>query len=108
MKDTSRKGRRLTNKVRDKILKTFKHLRADDVVVASVGQQGPDIRLSKTAGRLFPYQVECKSRERFAEIMKWWRQTKKHGNKEPLLIIKMNKSEPLVLLDLDHFFELVE
>ena len=108
MKDTSRKGRRLTNQIRDKILKHFKHLRPDDVVVASIGQQGADIRLSKTAERLFPYQVECKAQERLKQLYKFWKQTKKHGNKNPLLIVKMNNSEPLAILDLDHFFDLVE
>jgi hypothetical protein len=108
MKDTQRKGRRLTVQVKDKILKTFKHLRPDDVVVAAAGQQGEDIKLSKTAKRLFPYQVECKAQERLKQLFKFWKQTKGHGNKQPLLIVKMNGTEPLAILDLDHFFELVE
>jgi len=108
MKDTFRKGRRLTNHVRDKILKTFKHLRPEDVIVTSAGQQGEDIKLSKTAKRLFPYQVECKAQERLKQLYKFWKQTKRHGKRQPVLIVRMNNSEPLAILDLEHFFDLVE
>lgn len=108
MKDTVRKGRRLTNHVRNKILDTFKHLKPIDVIVASAGQQGEDIKLSKTAKKLFPYQVECKSQERLKQLYKFWKQTKGYGNRQPLLIVRMNGSEPLAVLDLEHFFDLVE
>ena len=46
------KGRRLQNYVRDKLLKTFPHLRKRDVSVALAGQQGPDIILSRTGKKL--------------------------------------------------------
>mgnify|MGYP003641626219 CR=1 FL=1 len=53
---TSIKGRKLQNLVRNKILKTFPHLKENDVEVASTGQNGPDVRLSRIAKRLIPYQ----------------------------------------------------
>ena len=45
MKTRSRKikGKRLTNYVRDKILKAFPHLKKKDVMVPTDGQNGPDI-----------------------------------------------------------------
>ena len=42
-----RKSALLQNLVRDKILKTFPHLKKKDVLTASTGQNGPDIILSK-------------------------------------------------------------
>ena len=44
-----RKGRRLQNLVRAKILETFDILRPTDVTVAKTGENGADIRLSKIA-----------------------------------------------------------
>ena len=42
-----RKSALLQNLVRDKILKSFPHLKKKDVTTASTGQNGSDIRLSK-------------------------------------------------------------
>ena len=63
-KYNTRKGRKLSNLVREKILKTFRHLRKSDVQVAGAGVNGPDLLLSRTAKRLCPYQFEQKAQER--------------------------------------------
>ena len=47
-----RKSALLQNLVRDKILKSFPHLKKKDVLTASNGQTGPDIMLSKVARKL--------------------------------------------------------
>ena len=60
MKNKSRKqkGRRLQNYARDRLLKTFKHLRKKDVEVAVMSQPGADIILSKVGKKLIPWQAE--------------------------------------------------
>tara|TARA_R100000458_G_C8187921_1_gene182660 strand:+ start:174 stop:506 length:333 start_codon:yes stop_codon:yes gene_type:complete len=109
MKTKSRKakGRRLQNFVRDKILKTFKHLKTVDVRVAIMGESGADIKMSKTAKRLCPYQFECKNQQKMKTIYDFYNQAEKHGDLEPVVIMKQNSRDPLVVIGLDHFFDLI-
>ena len=103
-----RKGRRLQNLVRTKILETFDILRPTDVSIAKTGENGADIKLSKIAKRILPYQFECKYQERLATLHRWFSQSKKHGRTEPILVVKMNDKKPLLIMDLDHFFQIVK
>ncbi len=102
------KGRLLQQLTRDKILEAFPVLETDDVVSTSMGASGMDVKLSPAARKLFPYAVECKSRASIS-VYAWWQQTKTNTPKgsEPLLVIKQNYSKPLVVMDLEHFMELV-
>ena len=103
-----RKGKRLQNLVRSKILDTFDILRPTDVSVAKTGENGCDVKLSKIAKRILPYQIECKYQERLATLHRWFNQSRKHGRLEPILVVKMNDKKPLLVMDLDHFFEIVK
>ena len=88
-----RKGRRLQNLVRAKILETFDILRPSDVSIAK---------------RILPYQFECKYQERLSTLHRWFAQSKKHGRLKPILICKMNDKKPLLIMDLDHFFDIIK
>ena len=103
------KGRLLQQVVRDKILDTYYDLEPDDVKSTSMGAGGEDIQLSPAARKLFPYSVECKSRKSIP-LYTWYLQAKHNAPKdtEAILVIKQNYSKPLVVLDLDHFMELVK
>ena len=105
---TSRKGRKLQNLVRNKILKTFPHLRENDVDVANTGENGPDIRLSRIAKRLISYQFETKSQQRMKTIYSWYRQASKKTKLEPVVVMKQNSKDPLVVISLEHFFDLIK
>jgi|TARA_R100001224_G_scaffold106089_1_gene80291 hypothetical protein len=107
-KYTSRKGRKLQNIVRDKILKTFKHLKRSDVHVAGVGVNGPDIVLSRIGKRLVPYQFETKSQQKMKTIYDWKKQSEKNTHLDGVLIIKRNASKPLAVIDMDLFFDLIK
>ena len=109
MKNKSRKqkGRRLQNYVRDRLLKTFKHLRKKDVEVAVMSQPGADIILSKVGKKLIPYDFECKNQEKMKTIYQWYNQAKRHGDLEPVLVMKQNSREELVVVSLDHFLKLI-
>ena len=51
------KGRRLQNWVRDSLRGLFLALTDDDVKVAIMGERGADVKLSKRAKNVFPYDI---------------------------------------------------
>jgi hypothetical protein len=69
-----------------------------------MGAGGEDIQLSKAARDLFPYTVECKSNARIA-VYKFYEQAQAHGKGEPIVVIKQNRSKPLVIVDAELFFK---
>ena len=104
----SRKGRKLAKLVADKILKTFRHLKKADVRVAGTGANGPDIKLSRIAKRLVPYQFECKAQNRLKTVWKWKKQSDKNTRLEGVLVMKMNGKDPLAVMDMNLFFDLIK
>ena len=73
------KGRRLQNWVRDSLRGLFLTLTDDDVRVAIMGETGSDIKLSKTAKKLFPYDIECKNTEGWKKIYDAYDQASSHA-----------------------------
>jgi len=110
MKQTSRraKGKKLQKILRDKLLKAFPHLHQIDIRVAKVGQQGEDIKVSRIARRLIPYQWECKNQQKFKTIYSFWDQSVRHGKYEPVLVVKQNSRRSLAVIDLDQFIDLIK
>jgi len=104
-----RKSALLQNLVRDKIFKTFPHLKKIDVVTASHGQTGPDIMLSKVAKKLVGCNFEFKNQQKMKTVYDWYRQASK-GNHSltPVVVCKMNTRDPLVILDINDFFDLIK
>lgn len=104
------RGRKLQQYVRDLILKTFPELTADDVWSRSMGASGTDVVLSARAMDLMPYGIECKNVEKVA-LWQSWEQCKDNafGDRklQPALFIKRNRTEPIVVLDAEHFMTLV-
>lgn len=100
------KGRAAQNWVRDMILKTFPSLQKDDVRSTPSGVTGEDIQLSPEARKFLPYQIEVKNLAKIA-VYKFYEQAQTHGEHEPLVFIKQNRSKPLVLLDAGYFFKLI-
>ena len=104
-----RKSALLQNLVKDKILKSFPHLKKKDVVCASTGENGPDIVLSKTARKLVGVNFECKNQQKMKTVYDWYRQASKGQHKmTPAVVCKMNTRQPLVVIDLDDFFDLIK
>lgn len=101
------KGRRLQQDVRDLLLRTFPELDKDDIRSTSMGQTGEDVQLSPAARRRFPYQIECKNKAR-SQMHTWFEQAISHGNHEPVLIVKQDRSETLAVVRLGHFVDLVK
>lgn len=104
------KGRKLQQLVRDAILKQFKHiLEPDDVKSTSMGAGGEDVQLSPKARTVVPVAIECKSRRRIA-VYRDYEQAQQHAgetSREPVVIIKENGKDPLAIIDLQYFLDLV-
>jgi len=104
------KGRRLQQLVRNLILEKYPNLELDtDVRSAIMGETGEDIKLSKKARKLFPYSVECKSLAKVAAYS-FYEQAEANTPKgvKPLVVFKANRKKPMVMLDLNHFMEVVK
>lgn len=101
------KGKRLQNDVRDLLLSIFTSLKPDDVRSTTMGESGEDVLLSTAARQLVPFQIECKNKAQIA-VYGWYAQAKTHGEHEPLLVIKQDYSDPLVVVDAKLFFNLLK
>jgi|TARA_R110001606_G_scaffold216989_1_gene364905 hypothetical protein len=107
-KYNSIKGRKLQTYLRNKLLKVFPHLKENDIDVAKTGENGPDIKLSRIAKRLIPYQFETKSQQRMKTIYQWHRQASKKTNLDGVVLMKSNGQDPLVVISLDLFLDLIK
>jgi len=105
------KGRKLQTWVVEKLLNVFKRLTPLDVRSTPMGVNGVDVQLSTSAYRKFPYNIECKNTERIRTLYNYYEQAISHDHieqdGEPLLIVKMNRQKPLVVVDAEHFIDLV-
>ena len=72
-----------------------------------MGAGGEDVQLSPAARKLIPYNVECKSLAKVA-VYNYYEQAKQHGKHTPVVVVKQNGSKPLVVVDAEHFFNLVK
>ena len=69
---------------------------------------GVDIELSPSARKLIPWSIEAKRQEKIS-LHTWWNQAKancKEGTK-PVIITKQNNKEPLVIMSLEDFMNLL-
>jgi hypothetical protein len=100
------KGKRLQNWTRDLLLENFP-LEKDDVRSTTMGDTGEDVQLSPRARQLIPFQIECKNKAHVS-VYSWYSQARTHGPHEPLLVIKEDDAEPLVVVDAKTFFNLLK
>lgn len=100
------KGRKLQQWVRDMILELLPDLETDDVKSTSMGAGGEDVQLSPAARKLLPVSIECKSYKEMA-VYKWYDQAVQNAPKgmEPLVVAKMDRRKPLVILDAETYFK---
>ena len=73
------------------------------------GLSGVDIILRGDAFKNFPYDIEAKNTESVS-LYKWIEQAKSNtkANREWLVVHKKNKSNPIVIMDANHFFSLIK
>lgn len=100
------KGRLFQQWIRDSLIRVL-GIHPEDIESRSMGAGGEDIMLAKSARDLFPYSIEAKNVERI-NIWEAWKQAKANSKTyEPIVFLKRNRQEPLVLLDAEHFLKLV-
>ena len=100
------KGRRLAQWVKDVLIGFSPELHNDDIVLTSSGDTGEDVKLSPKARKLYPVQIECKNHKSFA-VYGDYDQAISHGPHTPVLVIKANHRNPLVVVDAELFFEIL-
>ena len=73
------------------------------------GLSGTDVILRGEAYKKFNYDVECKNTENIS-LYSYIEQAKSNTkeNRQWLVIHKKNQSKPIVIMDADHFFELIK
>lgn len=109
MKTSSRKqkGHALEKIIRERLIEAF-NLDEGDVRIPISGESGADIKLTPRAKRWVPFQFEAKNHEKFLTIYNYYQQAVNHRDGlVPCLVIKMNRRQPLAILDLDHLLTLI-
>jgi len=80
----------------------------EDMESRPMGSQGEDIIMGKLSRNLFPYSIECKNQESVNVWKAYAQATENCKGYEPLVVIKRNRSKPLVLVDAEHFVGLFD
>jgi len=103
------KGRKLQQWVRDVLLSKSRILTPDDIRSTSMGAGGEDIQFSPAARKLWPFSIECKANARIAAC-RFMEQAEANcpEHVEPMVVMKENRGRPLVMIDAEYFFELVD
>jgi|SRR5690554_5764534 len=106
------KGRNLQKKIVEKVLERHGELTDKDIYSRPMGSGGMDLILSQKAREegSWPFAVEAKCQERL-NLWESWEQCKANAKKEelsPLLIVKRNHSDILVITDIDTFLEKIK
>lgn len=82
-----------------------------DELIASreASQTGTDVRLLGEAKEKFPFSVECKNCEKWS-LPEWIKQAKSNQAEgtDWLLILKKNRLAPVVVMDAERFFSLLQ
>ncbi len=71
-----------------------------------MGASGEDVPLSQAARVLVPFQIECKNKHEIS-VYKMYEQACEHGSHQPLLVVKQDYKDPLVIVDAEFFFNLI-
>jgi|TARA_B110000240_G_scaffold177765_1_gene206674 hypothetical protein len=99
------KGRKLQQWFAQVMVNTL-NLHEEDLESRPMGSQGEDIIMGRESREKFPYSIECKNQEA-VNVWKAYEQASTNcKGYEPLVVIKRNRSKPLVLVDAEHFVTL--
>ena len=101
------KGRRLQQKFMQLLIEKL-DIDPEDIESRSMGAGGEDLIMSKAARSKFPFSVECKNQEKLNIWSAWEQESNNKGIYEPIVVIKRNGLDPLVVLDAKVFMEYVK
>ena len=101
------KGRTLQKWVVQQLIETF-DIHPEDIKSCSMGAGGEDLIMARAARKKFPMSIECKNQEK-VNVWESYKQAEDNSGKyEPVVIIKRNKSKPLVVVDAEYFVSLFD
>jgi len=100
------KGRKLQQWVVAELLKRYTQLTDKDLRSCPMGSHGEDVVMSQFAKEELPATFECKSLAKIA-VYRYYEQCQKHGDGEPIVIIKENGKAPLAVIDAEVLFDLI-
>ena len=110
-KSAKAKGRRFQWEVAEKIGDLLNLPVGYDEVIAprEMGQKGVDVKLIGEALAKFPYDVECKNAEVW-QVPTWITQARNNTKegRQWLVCARKNRFKPIVILDMEHFFEILK
>ena len=99
------KGRKLQQWFTNKMVEIL-NLDSEDLESRPMGSQGEDIIMGKQSRNKFPYSIECKNQEA-VNLWKAYAQAEENcKGYEPLVVLKRNRSKPLVLVDAEYFISI--
>ena len=101
------KGRKLQQWFTDLLVNAL-GLDKDDLESRPMGSQGEDIIMGKQSRNRFPYSIECKNQERVNVWNAYDQASENCKGYEPLVVIKKNRTKPLVVIDAEHFVKLFD
>ena len=96
------KGRKLQQWMRDILIEKL-GVHPEDIESRSMGSQGEDLIMARAAREKFPLSIECKNQEAVNVWKSYEQASENSGEYEPVLVIKRNKSKPLVVIDAEYF-----
>jgi len=99
------KGRKLQQWMRNLLIEKLE-VHPEDIESRSMGAGGEDLIMARAAREKFPMSIECKNQEK-VNVWEAYKQAEDNSGKyEPVVIIKRNKSKPLVVIDAEYFVSL--
>ena len=101
------KGRRLQQWVREMLIEIL-DVHPEDLESRSMGAGGEDLIMARAAREKFPHSIECKNVERLNVWDAYEQACANAGNYEPIVVIKKNRKNPLVVVDAQYFIKLFE
>ena len=96
------KGRKLQQWMRDLLIEKL-GVHPEDIESRGMGSQGEDLIMARAAREKFPLSIECKNQEAVNVWKSYEQASENSGEYEPVLVIKRNKSKPLVVIDAEYF-----
>ena len=101
------KGRRLQQWVREMLIEIL-DVHPEDLESRSMGAGGEDLIMARAAREKFPHSIECKNVERLNVWDAYEQACANAGDYEPIVVIKKNRKNPLVVVDAQYFIKLFE
>ena len=101
------KGRKLQQWMRNLLIEKL-DVHPEDIESRSMGAGGEDLIMARAAREKFPLSIECKNQEK-VNVWESYKQAEENSNNyEPVVVIKRNKSNPLVVIDAEYFVSLFD